>query len=202
MKSTDDICDIGFISLGNGKLFNFRDMNVSHITIADYASSLSKINRFTGWTKFPYCVTPDMKILTSDLLWIPCGNLKSGDSLLAFDEYPIGGNIRSRRKLKHSEVLQAYPIKESVYEFEMSDGTILKSSNKHPWLICKNVSKNQVWRTTEDIVRNLSRGIKQYMLKFLEPWTFIDDYTSGYLAGIFDGEGSINLAQGRSNICS
>ena len=54
------------------------------------------------------CLAPEMRVLTADLLWVPVGDLKVGDELLAFDEEPPvrnGGPERAQfRKYRKTRV--------------------------------------------------------------------------------------------------
>lgn len=40
------------IQLNRGNIFNFNKPDLTGITVDDFAFSLAKLNRFTGWTKF------------------------------------------------------------------------------------------------------------------------------------------------------
>src|SRR6185503_5114802 len=46
----------------------------------------------------PYCVSPRTPVLHSDLTWRPIGEIRLGDELVSFDEYPITGQARKLRK--------------------------------------------------------------------------------------------------------
>lgn len=188
-----------WIQTFSGRRFCPTNPNPNAIVIQDIAHSLSMLCRFTGHCKEFYCVTPDTKILTSDLVWKPAGELKVFDGLVGFDEYPVKiyDNNRNRRKMKYSNVLHTGRIKRHVFALHLSDGTILKSSDEHPWLVSSKKAKNQKWETTSEIVKAVNDGRQRFMLKFFEPW---QDYTHdaeieydvGYLSGIFDGEATIN----------
>src|ERR1700692_1254797 len=57
-----------------GALFDFEHPEKSPISIEDIAHSLSLLCRFAGHCKEFYCVTPNTKVLTQDLTWIPAKN--------------------------------------------------------------------------------------------------------------------------------
>lgn len=179
-----------------GKQLFLLDPREEDILIEEIAHALSMICRFTGHIRHHYCVSPDTRILTSRLLWKQAGDLVLGEGLIGFDEYPIKifDNHRNKRKLRRSTVKHTEIIKRPVYALHLSDGTTLKSSIEHPWLVATKISRNQTWKTTTEIVNDLEEGRKRYMLKFLEPWKEdLLSYDSGYMAGILDGEGSISL---------
>jgi hypothetical protein len=172
-----------------GKEFYPLEPNPADIDIRDIAHALSNICRFTGHCREFYCVTPEMRILTSDLRWIPAEWLREGDELLGFDEFPLGDKKRRRRKLRGSRVLTKKPVKRHVYKITLSDGTILRSSAEHPWLTATKLSRNQIWKSTEDLFKDLELGRKRYLFRFLKPWDFLDTRDAGYVSGMFDGEG-------------
>lgn len=179
-----------------GKLLCPINPNPDNIDIEDIAHALSMICRFGGHSREFYCVTPDTKILTSNLDWIDAGDLKLGDGLVGFDENTdkMKSNHRlCKRRMKYSSVLHTGIIKRKVYELHLSDGTVLKSSEDHPWLVSSKKSRNQKWENTKDIVCAINNGKQRFMLRFLRPWENIEsNRETGYLEGIFDGEGTIN----------
>ncbi|GAA1344876.1 hypothetical protein GCM10009647_089290 [Streptomyces sanglieri] len=60
-----------------------------------------------------YCLSPEHRLLTADLRWVPCGELGAGDRLLAFDEEVPDGRVH--RRLRWSEVVRSEPaMKECV----------------------------------------------------------------------------------------
>lgn len=188
-----------WIQTHSGRRFNPLNPNPDAIVIQDIAHSLSMQCRFSGHCKEFYCVTPDTKVLTSDLVWKPAGDLHIFEGLVGFDEYPnkVFKNNRNRRKMKYSSVLHTGRMKRHVYALHLSDGTILKSSDEHPWLVCSKKSRNQKWETTSEIISAIQNGKQRFMLKFVEPWQDYThdsevEYAVGYLAGIFDGEATIN----------
>lgn len=187
-----------WIQTYSGRRFTPTNPMPDAVVIQDIAHSLSMQCRFSGHTKKFYCVTPDTRILTSDLKWKKAGELNLFDGLVGFDENTgeddvFSNNRKSRRKMKYANVLHTGLIKRHVYALHLNNGTILKSSDEHPWLISSKKSKNQKWETTAEIVNAIKNGKQRYMLQFLDPWDHVaDNRDIGYLEGIFDGEGTIN----------
>lgn len=130
------------------------------------------------------CPTPDQKVLTDDLRWVEAGDLKVGDRLVGFDEDVQAG--RRARRYKTSEVTHAGRALRRVMQVNLSDGTAVKVTDEHPWLIAAPVGKNKrtkAWVAT----KNLRPGWK--LQRLFSPWQVGETRSHGYLAGFFDGEG-------------
>ena len=148
---------------------------------------MSKYTRVVGHYS---CLTPGHRILTADLKWEKVENLKKGDKLLAFEETPKGTSFR---KFIPSEVLRNEPSKEEVYEIKLSDGTILQTTEEHPWLIKSTHSHR--WATTKELYKTLSSKMHNGGINFnriLPTWETNNTHEAGWLSGFFDGEGDIS----------
>ena len=186
--------EAAWIQTHSGRRFCPTSPNPDAIVIQDVAHALAMQCRFSGHCRKFYCVTPDTKILTSNLTWVPAGNLRTFDGLVGFDEYPVKvfDNNRNRRKMRYANVMSTGLIKRHVWALHLSDGTVLKSSDEHPWLVSAKKSRNQKWETTQEIVAAVGAGRQRFILKFLEPWDNRRNPEVEYLSGIIDGEGTIN----------
>ena len=71
--------------------------HVEDVRLEDIASGLSKKCRYTGQCGPFYCPTPDQRVLTAGLEWVPAGDLKTGDELVGFDEDSPPGRYGRRR---------------------------------------------------------------------------------------------------------
>lgn len=185
---------MGAILLASGNSFDLLSPETSTFTIEDIAHGLSMICRFAGQCSRFYCPTPDQKVLTDDLRWVPAGDLKVGDQLLGFDENPVepGSAGVLRRRYRPSTVMTALPVRRRIFRLEMEDGSTVRCSAEHPWLIATKASRNQVWMPTEDIAQALSQGRARYMHRFFDTWSSPDTRDAGWLAGIYDGEGHLS----------
>lgn len=171
------------------------------ILIEDIARSLSNLCRYNGHVREFYCPTPEQRVLTADLRWVPAIDLKVGTELLGFDEHPveIGGAGKMRRRMRPSVVLHAEPVKRQIVRLELKSGETIRSSIEHPWLVATKLSRNQAWRSAGSLAQDLRAGRKRYMHKFIEPWTELTSWDAGWLAGLYDGEGYLSMENCRGS---
>lgn len=137
------------------------------------------------------CIAPETKVLTADLRWVTADEIKVGDTLLGFnenrsiyqDEY--GQLCRRWRK---ATVEKLAVIERPCYELEFEDGTIVRCSAEHKWL-CDHGHSGADWVTTQ----NLRCGPlnKSKVIKPLDVWDITNTHDAGYLAGAYDGEGTL-----------
>lgn len=190
----------GGIYTFSGRFFFPMDPRPEDVCIEDIAHSLSLKCRWTGQCAKLYCPTPDQRILDANLRWRPAGDLKVGDELLGFDEFPHepGACGVRRRRFRYSAVSAALPVRRRIIRLELADGSTVRSSAEHPWLVATKQSRNQKWLTAQDIADDIAVGRRSYMHKFIEPWREETSHTAGWLAGIADGEAHPSfVGQGR-----
>ncbi|MDE1767327.1 MAG: hypothetical protein KGI27_13800 [Thaumarchaeota archaeon] len=128
----------------------------------------------------PYCCcVPETKVLTADLNWKSVGELFVDEELVGFDEWPTP-TFRYHRRAK---VTATGRKKLPCVRITTSKGAITVST-EHPFL-CRHrdLKENQHWILAE----NLKPGTE--ILYFGPPWEYKENYRTGYLAGIYDGEG-------------
>lgn len=188
-----------WMQLASGQPFWPLDPRPEEIHIEDIAAALSKLCRYGGHCKRFYCPTPDQRILTADLRWVPAGDLKVGNELLGFDEHPteVGSTGKNRRRFRHAVVLEHMPVRRHIIRLELADGSTVRASAEHPWLVATKVSRNQKWLTSQQIVDDLTLGRKRYLHKFIEPWKELPSRDAGWLSGIYDGEGHLSVVDRR-----
>ena len=133
------------------------------------------------------CLGADSRVLTSDLRWVPCGDLNIGDELLGFDEYPFDGRSRKWRK---TIVTKISPVLKPCSVVQLEDGTSFLASDKHGWLTHgENVNR---WKTTDELITRWHRKDRPTrIVKAVDPWESKNTWGSGYLSAAFDGEGCI-----------
>lgn len=155
--------------------------------------------RRSDWVLWQYCVAPDTPILTSDLRWIPVGELKIGQELIGFNEKTTTNGLT----LLRSKVLANEPRKMSSLRLHFADGDFLDCATGHPLLArLKNktgtIKSNISWMTAQEISDKLAHGTVIMLPRYFETWKRDTSWGAGYLAGGFDGEGSLSLEQGHN----
>lgn len=139
-----------------------------------------------------YCVSPDTRVLTADLRWVPAGKVSVGDQLIAFDEEASG---LSGRRMRGATVLGAPALSRPCYRVHLSDGTSVVSSAEHRWLTPWG------WVPTAQLIPRDTphrRGpgesgrpkVPSQLVRVTGVWAEDQSWDAGYLAAAFDGEGS------------
>lgn len=147
------------------------------------------------------CVSPETRVLTADLRWVPAGDLAVGEHLLAFDEYPEdhGFGRAGGRKYRDAVVASTERGKLPCYDLRFSDGTAVRVSADHQWL-CYSGQKGAHWVRTDELRAGEARASR--VVKPFTPWLADLSYEAGYLAAAFDGEGHIHQRAGQPQYSS
>lgn len=139
------------------------------------------------------CVTPDVPVLRGDWRWVPAGELMAGDPLIAFDaEIPAGPvEIRRRgRRWREGKVLATARAERPCVEVRFTDGSAVTATADHPWLVDRQSEPTQRrWRRADQL--RLGDRIPVLM----PTWAEDRSYEAGWLAGMFDGEGSYSYGR-------
>ena len=158
-----------------------------------YAKYIEREKRSLGETsdefRMSYCVTPETRILTSDLRWVRADSIKVGDKLIGFDENPP--KRYGQRKFNETLVEDVGAIERPCYEVTLNDGTKVTCSEEHQWLVFTAGSRT-VWKQTKDLVST------DRIYKVCDVWEDLpQDYRLGYLSASFDGEGCLTQVNGK-----
>lgn len=200
-----------YIHTANGRKYFPFAPTVEMVDIEVIAHHLATIGRWNGATQHRlwadrifYCPTEEQHILTADLKWVSAGDLVEGDKLLGFDEKPTakGDANVAHREFKGARVEVTCRVKRKIVRLEMSDGSTIRASEEHPWLVRAYASGNQKWKTAAQIRDEVGAGRRIYINRFIEPWSYTASRDAGYLAGIFDGECSYSFSGRRGGIIS
>jgi len=136
--------------------------------------------------EFRMCVDPYTKILKEDLTWIYAKDLFVDDKLIGFDENQDQGNRGTR--FKESSITDLQFLRKKTFTIETNRGS-LTAADDHLVVVLRKSKKgylSRVWVEMKDIVTG-------DILPFTaEPWTTKTQFNDGYIAGIFDGEGSVS----------
>lgn len=142
-----------------------------------------------------YCLAPHHRLLTSDLLWVPCGEIQEGDELLAFEESPQKGN--RNRRWQRTTVLRSEPAMKECVRVRLSNGDVIECSEDHPWLgmlryADAKYTQMRHWMPARDIGRKSGRKNQTVTVtKIFDTWEPLETFEAGWLCGILDGEASI-----------
>lgn len=168
-----------------------------HALEMDELESLALSGLAAAGARWPtYCVAPDVRVLTADMLWVEAGDLAVGREIVGFDEYPVRpGEARRYRRATVTgtgrRVLPSLLIK-------LEDGREVVCSRDHRWLTYRRHgdyrqrrlglpanSRNCWWEASE-------LRVGDQILSPFEPWeNRRGSFEDGWLSGIYDGEGSV-----------
>lgn len=146
-----------------------------------------------------YCLTPDALILTQELRWIRLGDVREGDKLFAFDE---DSSLHHPRAYKVATVTHIQRDIQDVYEVELENGDILKTTGNHKWLV-RNRGTGMRWMETQELwckgKRFNGRGktgphwgdVSTTVCKIINVVEQEHSYDSGWIAGMLDADGHV-----------
>lgn len=138
-----------------------------------------------------FCVSPETRVLTAGLEWIPIGQIKPGTEVIACDEHPPGGR-GSARKMRTATVQAVKTMRAERFRITFDDGRQVVCTDRHPWL-SKKVATDAKWRSISgegnSVTGKLTVGTKVRWVA--KPW---DEpaFEDGWFGGMLDGEGSIS----------
>jgi hypothetical protein len=139
-----------------------------------------------------YCVTPESRVLTSSLAWVPIGEIAPGQELVAFDEFgPRGGRgakATSGQRMRTAQVLATSRLTLPCYRITTDRG-VVTASGDHLWLVARQYRQTyRRWVRTEDLKPGMP------IQHFSDPWEPADTFDEGWLGGLLDGEGCLSRA--------
>jgi len=151
-----------------------------------------------------YAIPPETPILMDDLTWTSAGKLVAGDQVFGFDENPVG----RYRRTKKSVIKATIPTPGPTLVLTTSRG-VIRCSPEHPWLVLLDRSagrgrragiswQNKIhWREASNIRPGMA-------ISYLVPRETMDhdadDYLAGYIRGVVEGDGNIQIRRGGPSV--
>lgn len=160
-----------------------------------------------------FCLDGEVRVLTRDLRWVPIKEVRAGQFLLGFDEDVPRGRWRRWRA---AEVLAASVITRPCYDLTFDDGTKIRASAEHRWLVSHGSANRCLhsgasWVQTEKL--SVPRGWTAReddelrgactVLRLVDVWDEDTTRGGGYLAAAFDADGWLSQPEddGRGRGC-
>lgn len=143
------------------------------------------------------CLDPETLVLCADLTWRPIKSLTVGDEVISVDEEPLEAG--KQRKMRTATVKATWRNTDTAYRLTFEDGTSVVCSGNHRWLSASKGSGGEQlasfrWRTIKaDPHKPGPRvGIRvgDSIRHLVDPWEEDNSWEAGYLAGVYDGEGT------------
>ena len=136
------------------------------------------------------CLTPDHKVLTADLRYVPLGDMVVGDKLVSFDEEAPQDGKRSRR-FKTGTVQAVKLDEDEVFAVTLSTGKVFKVTADHLWLVRKGGTGAAWLRTDQMMPEGAHPNGKTHVPVLFDEWEQGDTFDHGWLSGLYDGEGCL-----------
>jgi DNA repair photolyase len=131
-----------------------------------------------------YCTSPDTPVLHADMAWRPIGDVRVGDVLFGFDEFPVPGRTR---KFRPAVVEAVWWSRRPTLRL-VTERTEVITTAEHRWLQARDFR----WSRT----CQLSPGRRlRYVSVVAEDVD--DDYRAGYVAGMTLGDGTFRYQPGQ-----
>lgn len=131
------------------------------------------------------CLTPDHKVLTADLRYIPLGDVKVGDQLVSFEEEAT--ESKRSRLFKTGTVEAVKRDTAEVFKVTLENGKVFKVTADHLWLA--RMGTKYVWRRTDALRLKGAGTYGTSIPRLLPEWEFQNNFSAGWLSGLYDGEG-------------
>jgi len=150
-----------------------------------------------GYDEYAYCVTPETPVLTKTLDWVPAGDLKVNQDLWGFTDDPVAerGQPKEFRVWEDSSVVSTGRLMAPTVKVTLESGRELITTPNHKWLArACSTNKKMRWVEAKDLHPNL------LLARYMEPWVRDTSWEAGWLAGMFDGEGSFSWRPGSSSL--
>ncbi|GAG65016.1 unnamed protein product, partial [marine sediment metagenome] len=149
---------------------------------------LEKPNAY-GFLNGDLCLSPKTRVLKGNLTYAELGNVKVGDELIGVTE----DSLPRGRGVVHTNVISGRNRYADTFKVRLEDETEFIVTPEHLWLVRDNHKQPRdrwYWARTDKL------SIGDSLLKVFPVWDTPNDWETGYIAGLLDGEGSICLREG------
>jgi hypothetical protein len=139
------------------------------------------------------CLHPSHKVLTADLQYVPLSTLSVGDKLVSFDEGSTDqptGNRKDRRRFKTGIVTNLRTMRGEMFDVTLSGGKTFRVTEDHLWFT-KNTGSLYSWKKTNQLRVNQGGRGGTKVIRLLDEFEHDKSWESGWLAGMYCGEGSL-----------
>jgi DNA polymerase-1 len=139
-----------------------------------------------------YCVDPQTRLLKASLEWQSARDIPIGAEVVSSDEQPTSKTRKMKQRfLRRATVVAKKFLKQPCVRITTDKGSVV-CSTRHKWLVRTltpaGFLHNCEWLQSESI------KIGDAISFIATPWETDTSNEAGYLAGLFDGEGQIDLA--------
>ena len=180
---------------GEGSVIPFRPNRAQR----RFLSRLHNRNIILKARQLGFCVSPETRVLTADLQWVPIGDIQPGTEVVACDENVPGGR-GSSRKMRTATVQAVKVMKAQRYRISFDDGRQVVCTDRHPWLSRK-AGTDAKWRsisgTGNAVVGKLKVGTQ---VRWITKTWEAAEVEDGWFGGMLDGEGCISKANTSASI--
>lgn len=136
------------------------------------------------------CLDPSTRVLTDGLRYVAAGDLKPGDGLFTFGE-------TERRLWGRARVVSNREKSKRCFVVALSDGTEIKASEEHPWLVRVKPNKNGkgplAWKKTTELRAGM------HIDRIMPAWESGGN-TASWVGGFIDADGSVSHTSKRKNL--
>jgi hypothetical protein len=141
-----------------------------------------------------YCNPPDAPVWMADFSFRPLGEVREGDEVIGWQKIMghRGAGISPRKVLCPATVLAVVRRRAQLVRVELESGRTLRCTPDHQWLVYRSSHRDPGPRGRNGTFRAAEAG--ENLVRVIDPTPRLMDrqkiWAAGYLAGIYDGEGT------------
>lgn len=142
---------------------------------------------------YAWCTPQESPILMSDLSMKPIGEIKEGDLIIGFTKGDTTRKPHIRRRLIHSKVIAIHKSVQKVVKMTLESGNVIRCTEDHKWYTGRNDVSHQLYKAAK-----VGSALMRVCDSTIPDLNAEDSRKAGWLAGFFDGEGSVTMNLRRS----